>query len=146
MGDELYLEPNRKAQVIALLFLAFVVIIATIPTFIEPTIDHIVPGRNASSEELETRIRLLVPIVFGTLAANLVISLLGVGYFCRLGYRALKFGSFPPPGTMVVFRTRIQTGKLAVIAGCLTILCGVILGLLAVLTVYAAWLLIRIAL
>ncbi len=142
MGEELYLEPNRKAQIFVLITF---VLAAAILALLEPTINRLTPSQNAPLEELEAGVRVLALFALGTLVVEFVISLVWVAYFGCVGYRALKLGNYPPPDTIVVFRTRVQTGKLAVLAGCLTILCAVLAGLVAALMVYAAWLL-RVAL
>ncbi len=142
MGEELYLEPNRKVQILVLIMF---VLVAAILALLEPTINRLAPSQNAPLDELAAGVRVLVLFALGILVVGFTISLIWVAYFGRLGYRALKLGSYPPPGTIVIFRTRVQTGKLAVLAGSLTILCAVLAGLVAVLMVYAAWLL-RVAL
>ena len=138
MGDELYLEPNRKAQIIV--FLMFV-LAAAILALLEPTINRITPSQSAPLEELEAGARLLTLLALGTFVIGFIVSLIWVAYFGRLGYRALKLGSYPPPGTIVVFRTRVCTGKQAVLAGYLSISFAVFIGLFAVLMGYATWLL-----
>jgi hypothetical protein len=142
MGEELYLEPNRKAQVLVLIMFGLV---AAVLALLEPTISRLTPSQNAPLEELEAGVRVLALLALGILVVGFISSLVGVAYFGRLGYRALKLGSYPPPGAIVVFRTRVQTGKQAVLAGWLTILCAILAGLLAVSWVYPAWLL-RVAL
>ena len=142
MGEELYLEPNRKAQILVLIMFVFV---AAILALLEPTINRLAPSQDAPLQELEAGVRILVLLALGTLVVGFVISLVWVAYFGRLGYRALKLRRYPPPGTIVAFRTRVQTGKLAILAGCFTILCAVLASLVPALMVYAAWLL-RVAL
>ena len=136
MGDELYVEPNRKAQIIVLLIF---VLVGTMVASLEPMIDRITPSQSAPLEELEAGARLLILLVLGACVIGFIVSLLWVAYFGRLGYRTLKLGSYPPPGTIVVFRTRVRTGKRAVLSGYLSISLAVFIGLFAVLMGYATW-------
>ena len=50
------------------------------------------------------------------------IGLLWVVYFARIGQQSLRTGVYPPTGTVVVRRTRIRTGKEAVVLGYLSIM------------------------
>jgi hypothetical protein len=138
MGDESYLEPNRKAQYIVLLML---VLFAVIVALFEPMIHRITPSTSAPLEELEAGGKLLVLLALGTFVVAIAVSIFWAAYFARLGYRTLKVGSYPPPGTIVVFRTRIRTGKLAVLSGYLSIAFAALLVAPMVLLGYATWLL-----
>lgn len=138
MGDESYLEPNRKAQFIVLLML---VLFAVIVASFEPIIHRITPSTSAPLEELEASGRLLLLLTLGTFVVTFAVGLFWVAYFVRLGYRTLRLGSYPPPGTIVVFRTRIRTGKLAALLGYLSIALAALMVALMVLLGYATWLL-----
>ena len=142
MGDEPYVEPNRKVQIIVLLIF---VLVGAMVALLEPMIDRITPSQSAPLEELEAGARLLGLLALCACVIGFLVSLLWVAYFGRLGYRTLKLGSYPPPGTIVVFRTRVRTGKRAVLSGYLSISLAVLTGLFAVLMFYGIWLL-RVAL
>jgi hypothetical protein len=62
------------------------------------------------------------------------------GYLARLSYRILHFGKYPPPGSVVFFRTRVYTGKQAVITGYVFILASAVVAANAFLTGYVIWL------
>jgi hypothetical protein len=137
MGDELYLEPNRRAQIIVLLQF---VVGALLLVSVYPIINYLTPSPRASLEELEAETRLLRLLTLGIVVIAFIISLFWVRYFGRLGYRALKLEIYPPPGTIVVRRTRVRTGKQAVLAGYLSISFAVLIGLfIAALIGYEIW-------
>lgn len=137
MNDESYLQPSRKAQIIVLVVL---ILMALIVASLEPVLKHVTPGKSATLEELEGGARLLAILGLVTFSVACVVALTGAGYFARLGYRAMKLGSFPPPGTIVVVRTRIRTGKQVLLSGWLSILFGVLMIAPAVILGYLTWL------
>jgi len=138
MGDESYLEPNRKAQFVVLFML--IVFAALIVSF-EPIFHRITPSTSAPLEELEAGGRLLVLLALGIFIVTIAAGLFWVAYFVRLGYRTLKLGSYPPPGTIVIVRTRIRTGQQAALSGYLSIGLAALMVALLVLLGHATWLL-----
>ena len=107
---------------------------------LEAMINHITPSQTAPLEELEAGARFLVLLALGVNVVAFVFSVIWVVYFVRFGYRTLKFGSYPPPGAIVVFRTRVRTGKEAVLSGWLSILFAVVMLLPVTLLGYLTWL------
>jgi hypothetical protein len=136
MADELYLEPNRKARIVVVITFVF---LAVIVALIDPTIKRMMPGEGAPVEEVQSAARFLTRLALGIVVLAFIISLVWVAYFCRLGYRTLKLGSYPPVGAIVLVRTRVRTGKQAVLAGYLSISLAVLLVLLDVLVGYVTW-------
>ena len=137
MTDELYLEPNRRAQVVLLVLL---IVGGLSIALIEPLFAYLTPGKSATLEESEGGGRSLMLVSMGTFFVFVILSVLWAAYFARLGYRALKSGSFPPPGTMVIARTRVRTGRVALISGWLSISLGVLFSVSAALLGYFIWL------
>ena len=133
MGDELYIEPNRKTQIIVLLVIIFA---ALIIASIELMVSYLTPSLTAPLEELEAGARLLLLLALCVNVAGVVLSVIWVVYFARIGYRTFKFGNYPPPGAIIVFRTKVRTGKEAVISGWLSILFAVMMLLPVALLVY----------
>lgn len=137
MAEELYLEPSRKAQVILLLVLISGGLVAA---SIGPLIDYLTPSKSATLEELESGGRSVMLVLMATFFVCVILSLIWASYFLRLGYRALQSGSFPPPGAVVVARTRVRTGRVALISGWLSIAFGAFIFIPAVLIGYLLWL------
>jgi hypothetical protein len=137
MADELYLEPNRRAQVIVL---SLLVVGGLIIASIEPALNYLTPSKSATLEEVESGGRSLMLFLMGSFFIFVILSLIWAVYFARLGYRALKSGSFPPPGTLVVARTRVRTGRGALISGWLSISLGAVIIVPAAALGYLVWL------
>lgn len=138
MVGELYVEPNRRAQII---FLLMIIVAGFMLASNDSIINYLAPSRNAPVEEIRSETRLLLLLAISVNFVAFALSLAWTAYVSRLGYRALKLGSFPPPGTIVVFRTRVLTGKQAALTGYLCIMVAVFSGAFAVLMGYATWLL-----
>jgi hypothetical protein len=138
MVDDLYLEPSRKAQTIFLLVIIFA---ALLFAAINPIINYLTPSQSAPLNELETSARLLTLLALGSHILTFFILLLFGAHFGRRGYRALKQGSYPPSGTIVIWRTKIRTGRQAILDGYSSIALGVFWGALALFEVYKIWLL-----
>ena len=137
MVDDLYIEPNRRAQIIVF----FVIILAALLfASLSPIVNYLTPSQSAPLEELEAGARHLSLLALGTNIVGFIVSLLWVVYFGRKGYRTLKYGSYPPSGTIVVRRTKILTGRQAIRAGYLSISFAVLMGLFTLLIGYTIWL------
>jgi hypothetical protein len=91
--------------------------------------------------ELEADARVLLLLTLGTAAVGFVLSVGWIAYFARLGYRTLRLRSYPPPGTVVVFRTRIRSGREAMLAAYASIAFAAVMVLPLVLLSYLTWLL-----
>ena len=117
------------------------ILFAVMVASFEPIIHRIAPNTSAPLEELEAGGRLLVVLALGTLLVTIAVGLFWIAYFVRLGYRTLKLKSYPPPGTIVIFRTRIRTGQQAAISGYLSIAFAALIVALLVLAGHATWLL-----
>ena len=138
MDDERYAEPSKKAQFV---LLAILVLVALVVASLEPTITRLAPSSSASQREFDSGIRELTLIGLGTLVVAFIASVWGVTYFGRLGFRALKLRTFPPPGTIVVRRTRIRTGAQATLAAYCALAFAGLLSVLTILDAYVAWVL-----
>lgn len=86
-----------------------------------------VPAPDASPEEIEAYVESDVAHIITFTIVSSPIGLLWVVYFARLGHQSLRTGVYPPTGTVVVRRTRIRTGKEAVVLGYLSIAFSVLL-------------------
>jgi hypothetical protein len=137
MGDESFLEANRRAQFIVLLTFLFVVVIVV---SLEPLLYRVVPSISASLEGIEASGRLLLLLALVSHVASFALSLFWIVHLVHAGYRTLKLGRYPPPGTMVVFRTRVRTGKEAAVSGYLSIAFAVLMIAPIALTAYVTWL------
>ncbi len=141
MADDLYLEPNRKAQIIFVL-----VIILGILLFVsvDPILHYLTPSQGAPLEDMKAGVRQLNFLGLGVTTIGLIIQLFWVSYFGRQGFRTLKQGRYPPADTIVIRRTRIRTGKYANLAGYLSIAFAILMGLLAIQIGYILWIFISI--
>ena len=121
MGDEQYVEPSRKAQIALLVFLLLAAL-------------SLVLVEAAISQRPNTGTNIL----FGVSVIGFIVALFWVTYFARLGYRAITMRHFPPPGTIVVRRTKVRTGRTATLAGYSALACSGLMSAFAVLVAYAA--------
>ena len=138
MVDDLYIEPNRRAQIIVF----FVIILAVLlSASLSPIVNYLTPSESASLEEWEASARFLTLLALGANIFGFIISFFWAVYFGRKGYRTLKLGSYPPSGTIVVRRSKIRTGRQAIHAGYLSISFTVLMGLFTLLIGYKIWLL-----
>ena len=138
MDDERYVEPSKKAQFVLLgILLLFALIVASL----EPTIARLTPPSSASQRELDSAVREITLIGLGTVVVACVTAVWGVTYFARLGFRALKLRTYPPPGTIVVRRTRIRTGAQATLYGYHALAFAGLLSAFTILSAYGAWVL-----
>lgn len=138
MGDGSYLEANRKAQLVVLLTFLFVVVIVV---SIEPLLYRVMPSFSASLEGIGTSGGLLLLLTLVSHVVSFALSLFWIAHLVHVGYRTLKLGSYPPPGTMVVFRTRIRSGKQAEVSGYLSFALAALMIAPIALTAYVTWLL-----
>jgi hypothetical protein len=138
VDSERYVEPSRKAQIV---LLAILVLVALVAASIEPTITRLAPSPSAPQQEVDSGIRELTLVGLGTLVVAFIASVWGVTYFVRLGFRALKLRTFPPPGTIVLRRTRIRTGAQATLAAYHALAFAGLLSVLTILSAYVAWVL-----
>ena len=138
MVDDLYIEPNRRAQIIVFFV---IILVALLFASLSPIVNYLTPSQSAPLEELEAGARLLTLLALGANILGFIISLFWAVYFARKGYRTLKLGSYPPSGTIVVRRTKILTGRQAIRAGYLSISFAVLMALFTLLIGYKIWLL-----
>lgn len=138
MGNGSYLEANRKAQLVVLLTFLFVVVIVV---SLEPLLYRVMPSFSASLEGIGTSGGLLLLLTLVSHVVSFALSLFWIAHLVHVGYRTLKLGSYPPPGTMVVFRTRIRTGKQAEVSGYLSFALAALMIAPIALTAYVTWLL-----
>ncbi|MEQ1589662.1 MAG: hypothetical protein ABL902_04835 [Gallionella sp.] len=136
MVDELYLEPSRKAQIV---FLLVIILAALLFASINPFIDYLTPSQGASSEDLKAGARLLASLALVPQVIVFLIMLFWAAYFGRRGYRTIKFGIFPPVGSIVIWRTKIRTGEQANLEGRTSIFMAVCWGLFALLEIFKIW-------
>ena len=139
MAGDSYVDPDRKAQIIVLLLL---LLAAAALALNEPMANWITPSDTAPLEKQEAGARLLIMVALGTSVVAFGLGVFCVAYFVRLGYRALKLRIFPPPGTMVIVRTRVRSDKDAMLMGLGSILFAVAALFPVTLVSYAIWLLI----
>jgi hypothetical protein len=129
MSDKLYLEPNRKLQIGTFFF--FVLCIVS-PIFLKFLLPQITPDLNSSAEEFKAFHSLLKLIMNSTYLIFVICILFLAISSLRAGYLSLKLGRYPPPDTILPFRTRIYKGKRAIFSSYISILFGIFVGLLVV--------------
>jgi hypothetical protein len=140
MGEDLYLEPSRKAQIYFFLTIIFA---ALLYLSIDPLVNYLTPSPNASLEELKAGAQRLSFVNIGVDVIVFIATLYWALSFGKTGYRTLKFGTYPPPGEIVVWRTKIRAGKQAILQGYVLIFFAVISALITLVYGFILWLLIR---
>lgn len=138
MGES-FLEANRKAQLIVLLTFLFVVVILV---SLEPLLYRVMPSLGTSLQGLEANDRLLLLLTLVSHVVSFALSVFWIAHLVHVGYLTLKLGSYPPPGTMMVFRTRIRTGKQAAVSGYLSFAFAALMIAPIALTAYVTWLIV----
>lgn len=108
-----YIEPSNKARVV---FALFILILIVAYTSFKVQFDDIQVPKNASLETLnelilEQKKRDKVLLII-TLFQSIVFS----WYLVLLATKSLKTKKYPPPGTSVVFRTKIVEGRKALVS------------------------------
>ena len=129
MSSKLYLEPNRKLQIG---ILCFILLCIVSPIFLKFILPQITPDLNSSAEEFKEFHSLLKLIMNSTYLIFVICILFLAKSSLRAGYFSLKLGLYPPPDTILPFRTRIYKGKRAIFSSYISILFGIIVGLLVV--------------
>ena len=129
MSNKLYLEPNRKLQIGSFFFFVLCIVSPILLKFLLP---QITPDLNSSAEEFKAFHTLLKLIMNSTYLIFVICILFLAISSLRAGFLALKPGSYPPPDTILPFRTRIYKGKRAIFSGYISILFGILVGLLVV--------------
>ena len=129
MSEKLYLKPNRNLQIGALFFILLCIVS---PIFLKFLLPQITPDLNSSVEEFKEFHSFLKLIMNSTYLTFVICILFLALSFLRAGYRALKFGCYPPPNTPLPFRTRIYKGKRAIFTSYISISLGILIGLLVV--------------
>jgi hypothetical protein len=133
--SERYLEPSRKARITLAVIAVFGL---AMPVSAKLITNHLMPGQGASLKELEAAANLFGILARVTIVLAFGLMLAAAAYSGRLGYRSIKHGIFPPPGTAVVRRTLIRTGKQAYQQGYLMLLLAGAFALCAAFTIYMA--------
>lgn len=126
MSNEEYIEPNKKAQVALLLTFVAILVFGVI---LNSMVDPLRLDQDASLEEIKISLGLLFELANKIIFIGCIIGLFAAWHFGRIGYLALKKGIFPPPGSIVVARTRIRIGKEATLLGYISIFIAFLLGL-----------------
>lgn len=141
IADARYIAPNRKAQIAALVFLVLVLCEAIFGPSINALVDRMKPSSSATLEEMQvaTDRMLTLALIFVGIGALLSMSL--TFYFARQCYRTFKYREYPPPDTLVVFRTRIQSGRKAIACGCGLVLLATGFAFWVLVSAYGIWLL-----
>ncbi len=130
MSEELYHEPNRKAQIRNFYFFAFCI---AFPVLIKFLLPNIAPGSNATAEEREIFMVFLKYFMIGIYVIYVIYLLhLAISMF-RMGYCSLKLERYPPPDAILPFRARIYKGKQAISWSYISIALGFLIGLFAIL-------------
>jgi hypothetical protein len=123
MNQERYIPASRTAQILLLImviigFLIFAVIhwLSGLP----------MPPPGSASAALDGYVHTVKQATWILFAVSIPISAAWSYYMARMGYRGLVSKEFPPPGTLVVTRTRIRTGRTAVFSSWLAIVMAVV--------------------
>ncbi len=124
MSEVKYIEASSRAKWVFATFLISILIFGLYYYF---KYSSIVVPENAPIELLQS-----ITAKYQSLArqATVVNLLLAIGlspYFIRLGFQTLKYKEYPPPDTAVVFRTKVVTGKMALVSAAGCFVCGVLI-------------------
>ena len=133
MGDATYIEPNRKAQLVVL---AIIILGVLLLISIDPLINYLMPSQSASLEEIKASNRIFFALNTCATLIGLTACLFWAYRFFRIGHRSRKIGSYPPPDAIVIFRTRMRTGKHALAAAWGATIYGIFMVLFACLLIY----------
>ena len=137
MAEDLYREPNRKAQLTTLVVAAtFAIVVLSL----EPLAQRLLPAPDASLEEIEAGATLLKILADSIILIAIPFGVLWVGYYVHLGYSTLKHGIYPPPGTIVLARTRVRSGRQASVTGYVLVVFAALIMAGLVLAGYGLWL------
>jgi hypothetical protein len=96
-----FVEADRATRIIAVIAVTILVILVVL--------NHLTWPRASDPTALETASRRL----FITTLVAVPIMLGASVYLLRLGFRVISSGQWPPPGTRMAMRTRIQRGRRA---------------------------------
>jgi len=133
VNDERFIEASRVAQAIVL-----AMIVAGVGFFAASAwlANHWIPDGGASLEEIA---RIGERFLVASLGFGIVAAACWSFYFGRIGFRAIANGEFPPPGTLVVRRTKVKFGSTARVSGWLSIALAIIVWLPLAIAVYALY-------
>ncbi len=127
MNNERFIEANRTAQITAIVVAAIAILAAS------PWLGNLPMSDEEAAQVWE---RFHVAIVGACVGLAILWSL----YFGRIGFSTLATGEFPPPGTLVVRRTKVRFGSVARLAGWLCIGFVLMIWLFVALMAYAVYL------
>ena len=136
-GDQ-FIEASRKAR---LLLIGYIVLLLLIAISLMLRIDRANPPADASQEELNRSIESFEQLIDKFLILTLIQAVFFSWYFVRLANNSIRTGKFPPPGTSVIARTKIQIGKRALVSAYTTYFLVIIIWLPVAIPVYIKWLL-----
>ena len=138
MNEGKFIEPSNKAR---FFLLGYIVLLALIVFYLKTEFDNILPAGNASQEQLDMAIASVGKMIDYLLLFTVLQAILFSAYFVMLANQSIKSGQFPPPGTAVVKRTRISTGRKAFFSACLAYLIAVFMWCLILIPQYLKWIL-----
>ncbi len=108
--NEKYIEASPRAKWI---LIAFLFSLSALGLILYQEYQGIEIREHASVEDLKVVTEEYQKLIRYTMFINFLLGLGISPYFIRLGYRTLKLKEYPPPKTLVVFRTKIVGGKRA---------------------------------
>jgi len=118
-GQERMIKADKKIRMLVVLaYIVAVLVLAVLLRWILPWSE----GRfeQAEPEVMLRIIRIVIAFIF------LSIVPFGV-YLCRFGWKVVKYGQIPPPGTKVIVDTKVLEGDKAVARGKLIIFISLLL-------------------
>ena len=138
-NDEgLFIQANWKAR---LVLTGYVLLMLLIAISLIYEFDRATPPEDALQKEFHRSIESLRHLINILLVITLIHAVFFCWYFVRLANNSIRAGKFPPPGTWVIVRTEIRTGKRALVSAYATYFLAVFIWLPVAMPVYLKWIL-----
>jgi hypothetical protein len=133
-----YIQANLKARIVSFGYIVFMILIAMLLMY---GLDDAIPQENASQDELRQSTASLGQQINIFAVFTLIHAIFFCWYFVRLANSSIRTGKFPPPGTWVIVRTKIRTGKSALVSAYASYFLAVFMWLPVAIPVYLKWIL-----
>ena len=131
MNSEKYIYPTRRAQIIVLIWIVSFGFIY----FLIPLATELVMNELEINSDIGTAIIYLI-------ALNSVMAILFL-FICfwwlKIGLRTINENQIPPTGFLIIIRTEISRGKLAITQGIICFAASLMMLIVALCFIYIAW-------
>ena len=135
------IEPSNTARLVLFIY---VLVLASGLYFFMQSLETIKPLLESTGEQLQVAILYINSLFNYLLLFTIVQAMLLSWLFIRIAYKAKQQGQFPPDGTWVIVKTRIQSGKQANKPIWFCYISAVIVWLPVGLPIYLMWLVDRV--